>query len=216
MDQKSYDYFKSRTKFGIDDKDMYTFQIVADPVKYAREYLGGDCKGFGNRIWFRCSNGTLIGRSLDDNNHLRWKKYSGDLKTDTKSIYVIKKAFDLAKPIDVVICEGVFDAIGLYYYFEYFEPINLDRANNTIYLACLGSDYMSCVRHLLNLGIFGDSVHIRIYKDADVKKVRIDRKLTRFFKSVNVYINTRWKDYGVDASRMEIARDMEVIDYGTE
>jgi hypothetical protein len=61
---------------------------------------------------------------------------------------------------------------------------------------------------MLDRGIFGDSVCIHIYKDADVKDVRIDKSKCMWFKSVDVYMNTIGKDFGVSADEIEIEKCM--------
>ena len=194
-----YDYINERVGITPTFDDLKAFQVVGNPYEYAREYLGGDCTGFKNRVWFRCTNGTLVGRSLRDDVHLRWKKYCN--MSTSRGLYTIKKPFDLTKTVNVCICEGVMDAIGLYYY-----NIQMEEIDNPVFIACLGSDYMSAVKYILNLGIFGDSVCIRIYKDADVESVKIDHRLCAFFKSVNVYMNSISKDYGVPSEMIEIVR----------
>lgn len=191
------DYIHQRVGVTPTMDDLISFNAIGDPFSYAREYLGGDMKGLRNRIWFRCGNGCMIGRSIHDDAGMRWLKYSGNAHVTDKYIYSIKKPFNTGSVVNLCIVEGVMDAIGLYYY----QPME-----NPYYLACLGRNYSDAMMYALKRGIFGDSVCIRIFKDADVKQVSVDSKLSSFFKSVSVYRNILGKDYGVCADKIEIEK----------
>lgn len=178
--------------------ELNMFQVIGNGYSYAKEFLGGNLSRIeSDRVWFRCTNGTMIGRKTHDNVEHRWVKYTGDARIDETALYTIKKPVDLHQAVNVMICEGVMDCIGLYYH----APIE-----NCVYIACLGSEYNNGIRYMLNRGIFGDSITIRVMKDADVKKVKLNHRLTQFFKSVSVYQNTSSKDFGVCADKISIEK----------
>lgn len=178
------------------DDELRMFGVVGNVNGYVDSFLSGRINSYSRRCWFRCTNGQLIGRGFRDNEE--WMKFSGGLKL-SRALYSIRKPFDILGNVNVCICEGVMDAIGLYYH---------GGIENAVYIACLGRDYMSGVKYILDKGIFGDSVMIRIYKDADVDRVEIDKFKCQFFKGVSVYVNAIGKDYGVHGDLIEIEREL--------
>lgn len=194
---KCREYIRHRVGVIPSDDELRMFGVVGNVSEYSREYLGEEIKKPERRCWFRCTNGALIGREFRDDG--AWMRFSGSVSIP-RGLYTIKKPFDIIEPVNVCISEGVMDSIGLYYY-GYFD--------NPVFISCLGKDYMSGVHYMLNTGIFGDSVHLRIFKDADVKNVKIDKSICQFFKSVDVYMNTIGKDFGVHGTQIEIEKIME-------
>lgn len=198
------EYIRSRIGVTPSREDLVAFQYVGDPRRYASEFLSDDKPNayFSSRYWFRAVNGMMLGRTCRDNNtrHVdRWAKYTGNVKLRDVGVYTIKKLFDLHKPIDAYIVEGVFDCIGLYYYYP---------DANAIFIGCLGSDYNIGLQHLLNRGIFGDTVSIKIVKDNDVSNVSIDKRKALFFKTVSVFRNVLEKDTGVPKDRIELEKSI--------
>ena len=112
-------------------------------------------------------------------------------------VYVIKRPIDPYQTINVCVCEGVMDAIGLYYHSD---------VNNTLIIACMGRGYLNGIKYAIDAGIFGDSVNVRIYKDSDVENVKIPMIHRMLFKSITIYQNTIGKDFGVPANQIEIER----------
>lgn len=191
-------YIKERVGVYPSKDDLRVFNIVGDPKMYATLFLNGEIHEPEKKCWFLCSNGMLAGRDVVKKKD-GWEKFVGSTKLTGHAVYTTKNDFNTHEIINVCICEGIMDAIGLYY------NGNID---NGLFIAVLGRDYMSGVRHVLNNGIYGDSVCIRIYKDSDVDNVRIDRSLCQFFKSVNVYMNSIGKDFGVKPDEIDIVRIM--------
>ena len=200
------EYIRSRIGVIPTRDDLVAFQYIGDPRRYASEFLSDDKPDayFSSRHWFRAVNGMMLGRTCRDTNnstrHIdRWAKYTGNVKLRDIGVYTIKKLFDLHKPIDAYIVEGVFDCIGLYYYYP---------DANAIFIGCLGSDYNIGIQHLLNRGIFGDTVSIKIIKDNDVSNVSIDKRKASFFKTVSVFRNVLEKDTGVPKDRIELEKSI--------
>lgn len=181
--------------------DLQFFNYVSNPMKYVDDYLGTDGKNsLYNRYWFRMTNGNITGRWHNDDTHIRWLKYKST-KVRGMGLYKIDIPVDIYQPINVIIAEGIIDVIGLYY--------NYDKLSNNVYIATLGNDYEKGIRHILGRGIFGRNVHIRIFKDSDVNKVRIDYNLKRLFGSVTIYQNLKAKDYGVRSEMLDIHKIIE-------
>ena len=190
------DYILKRVGVMCSLDDLKSFRVIGNPFEYARDYLGGDYKGLKGRIWFGLTNGNMIGRSMnDDGKYDRWKKYNG--RQNEKGMYMIKNQIDSFNTIYVCIAEGVMDCIGLYYH---------GGIDNGMYLGCLGRDYVSAIKHVIDMGIFGDSVCVRIYKDSDVDFVKIPNIYRKLFKSIDVYQNAIGKDYGVHGQCIQIEK----------
>lgn len=176
------------------------FQYVSNPKQYAIDYLGykGDNdRIFDHRFWFRLSNGNIHGR-LDHDGTRRWQRFQTN-RVSGSAVYTIKNGIDLYEPIVICVCEGIMDAIGLYFNYE---------CSNSVYVATLGKNYVRGIQYVMNMGIFGNSVSVRIFKDPDVKpeKIFIDKGLMSLFKRIDVYENTMGADYGVKEDQMDIKK----------
>jgi len=193
-------YIESRVGHYPSIAELQYFQLISNPQSYANEFLGDNKESnyFKDRSWFKLTNGNIMGRYKDDTTNYRWLRYKSQRVTD-KGLYTFKMPFDLYQPINVYIAEGAFDLIGLYY--------NHKRDNN-IYIASLGRDYVSCIRYLISIGIFGISVNIFIFKDADVpaSSIYINKNMRSLFNKIDIYQNILAKDYGVMPNDLEIQK----------
>ncbi len=186
------DYIKYRVNVEATVDEMIQFQLLTEPNLYAREYLGEnyDDNWFDTSVWFKLDNGNMHGRSLVSDEQ-RWIKFKSR-RINTVGTYSIKNSFDIESDITICICEGIFDCIGLYYYYHYKE---ID--GNFVFIATLGKNYEVGIKNAIKKGIFGDSVNIRIYKDSDVDNVWVNREYIPLFKSISIWENTKAHDYGV-------------------
>jgi hypothetical protein len=194
--QYTYDRVGHTPKLG----ELKAFQFVGNPKKYAMEYLGiDDINNIRNRFWFQMTNGNIIGRFHNDNTDMRWLKYKTS-RCKTTGLYKIALPVDLSGEINVLISEGIYDSIGLYY--------NWHGTNNNIYISVMGKDYVKGIKYILNKGIFGKSVNILIFKDSDVdiSKIFVPNLLRRMFKSVSIYENMAAKDFGVTADKYDVCK----------
>ena len=192
------DYIESRVGVRPTLADLQFFQYVGNPRKYVTDYLGTEgINTLRNRFWFQMTNGNIIGRWKDDNTDMRWLKYH-TTRVRQAGLYRINIPVDLYQPINVMITEGVMDAIGLFYNYRMFE--------NNIYLSTMGKAYSKGLQYAIDRGIFGESVNIKIFKDADVPddKIWIDRNMRQLFKKVDIYENLSAKDYGVKPELLDI------------
>lgn len=193
-------YIQKRVGVMPSKNDLKAFQVVGNVTNYVTAYLGGDMRGLKDRVWFRMANGNIAGRAIDDKNEFRWRKRNRTTGSDVvncSGAYIIKNQVDQYEPINICICEGVFDAIGLYYH---------SGVRNAVFIACMGMDYQAGMKYALNMGIFGDSVNIRIFKDSNIDVVRLNPRWRNMFKNITVYHNSIGKDYGVPADQIEIER----------
>jgi hypothetical protein len=178
--------------------ELQYFHYIGNPVKYANDFLGNEnISTINNRVWFQMTNGNIIGRTVNDNTNMRWLKYK-TTKAHGVGLYKIGIPIDLYQPIHVIIAEGVMDVIGLFY--------NYKETFNNIYIGTMGKDYVKGIKYILDKGIFGDSVYIKIFKDPDVpvNKIWIDNNLRSLFKRVDIYENCMGYDYGVKPDLLDI------------
>ena len=192
------DYINERVGHIPSLTDLQYFHYVGNPTKYVNDFLGNDyISSIKNRVWFQMTNGNIIGRTLNDNDSMRWLKYK-TTKTRGAGLYKLAIPVDLYQPIHVLIAEGVMDVIGLYY--------NYHDTENNIYIGTMGKDYVKGIKYILDKGIFGDSVYIKIFKDPDVpvNKIWIDDSLKSLFKRVDIYENCSGNDYGVRPELFDI------------
>jgi hypothetical protein len=194
------EYIQSRVGHYPSIDELQAFQYISNPESYVREYFN-DCdnvRKLRNRYWFRMTNGGIIGRWFNDNTNCRWLKYRSNILKG-RGLYSIKIPVDTHLPINVYIAEGVMDVVGLYY--------NYIRDNN-IYIACMGKEYEAALKYLISLGIFGNSVSVKIFKDADVnvKGIKIDEPLRMLFNKIEVYQNMEGDDYGVLPDKLDIQK----------
>lgn len=193
-------YIESRVGKYPTLSELQYFQYIGNPGEYVKEYFGdnNNQRMFFNRGWFKLTNGGMTGRWYGDDTKQRWRKYNNH-QAKSVGLYTMKIPFDLYKPINVYIAEGIMDVIGLYY--------NYTQDNN-IYIACLGRNYSYGMKHLVSMGIFGKSVNIKIFKDSDVKTsdIQIDGHLRKLFGKVEIYRNAMSKDYGILPDKLEIEK----------
>lgn len=181
--------------------ELQSFNYVGNPLKYVQDYLGTEGQSvLKNRYWFRLSNGNITGRYHDDSTEMRWIRYKSSY-IKTNGLYKINLPVDLYQPIDVIIAEGVIDIIGLYYN----HPSGI---RNKVYIGVMGRDYNRAIKYMIDRGIYGTSVSIKIFKDSDVDMddIRIDYNIKKLFKRVDIYENSLGKDFGVLPSELDIAR----------
>lgn len=198
-------YIGKRLKvYDITNEELTYFQYVVNPFLYVVERYGVNktdrlTQYFSNdkRHWFRLSNGNIIGRNEDDKDG--WKRFSGMKSDEGKALYIIKKPFDPTSKINVYITEGIFDSLGLYMMYG-------RNTFDNVFISVLGRDYEKGIDYMIDSGIFGDHVHIKICKDSDVDKIYIDRYKRQLFGSVGIYQNMTFKDFGVSSDRIDISK----------
>lgn len=199
-------YIGERLGITVENDDLVVCQYVGYPRMYAKEYLGIDVDKlnvFKGRCWFRLTNGGLVGRDMYSDDGIRWYRLKSDKLMDG-GLYQLKLPIDTGREINAVITEGIMDGIGMW------KHGNVD---NGIYISCMGSDYERGIMHLIDLGLFGNTVNVGIYVDGDVdiKRLRFNKHLMKLFKHVYVYRNTLEKDYGVKGDLIDIERVRRIV-----
>ena len=152
------------------------------------------------------NNDYIVFRNIYKDKNLRYVKYDifGD-NTDTSNIiYTIPKCNCnmFSDSVNLNICEGPFDAIGI------FCNINKFEKENNIYAACCGSGYMNAIRYFIKFG-FINNLNVNIYSDSDKPPEyysKVINDLSPWVNSINIFYNELSKDYGVPADEIKIKR----------
>lgn len=186
--------------------ELKMFQYVGNPIQYTREYLGGcdNNRIFNNRFWFKLTNGNIAGRWKNDETDFRWMRMKSN-NVCGKGLYSMKKGFNPNEELNICIAEGVLDVIGLYYNYS---------VENSIYIATMGKDYESGLDYVIDKGLYGKSVNVKIFKDPDVEFIKLDKLKQKLFNRIEIYGNILGYDYGVKPDKLEIRKLIMKKQYG--
>lgn len=151
-------------------------------------------------------NSYLLFRDITGHSKYPWVKYAILEKAKgTMCFYSMNSEVDLftSDKITVNMAEGVMDILGVAYHCD-------EYAANHINIAVGGKFYEKILRQLVSMGFVGKNVVVQIFSDNDIKfnvksvkdttlesyrKIFRDRK--QLFGTMNVWINTIGKDFGV-------------------
>lgn len=198
----TYDDLRSVNVVFDIDQFLKHNNIVLNP-KYKRFYsmLMNEYIGFLNvhKDW-------LVLRDITGSNKLRYIKYSlFDSINTSDIIFTVPGTHSdiFADEVNLNVCEGTFDALGVFCHVKKF-----DRSNN-IYAACCGSGYINTIRYFIKLGFIGN-LNVHIYSDSDkhmkfYRDIDIDGKISPWVKSIHLWYNSKSKDYGVPRKYIDIS-----------
>ena len=151
-------------------------------------------------------NEFVIFRDITNKNKLRYDKYSVVPSIDnTRKFYTIPNQIDMLsnEPIYINLAEGTFDILGIYYH------IKNQNLKNQVYAAVCGAAYTSVIKYFISLGLVGDNININIFSDADKDYYwysKMIKELSPFVNSINIYYNTKEKDYGVHKDQIDLIK----------
>ena len=191
-----YDFLKANR---LDRNQKYSkWDKVID-----RDYIG----------FLTVDNDWLVLRNTQNNDNLRYIKYSLFNSIDTSNIiYTVPGTqSDLFSDyVNLNICEGPFDALGIFSHVKKFN-----RSNN-IYAACCGPGYINAIRYFIKMGFIGN-LKVDIYSDADkdlkfYKKMGLGDKIEPWTTGgIDIFYNELSKDYGVPRKDISIIKANRVI-----
>lgn len=132
----------------------------------------------------------------------RWRKIK-IFPSENRAFYTIKSTLDLFTPddIEVNIAEGVLDVLSVYK--------NFNECDNSVFIATLGSDYISGIEYTILKGLIGFNVTLKIYIDSDVDEQSLKRRLKKYkwlFKNIYVLKNIKSKDVGVTIDKIKLIK----------
>lgn len=184
-------------------KDFLEVNQIYPNLKYNKylDLIDHDYLGFVSN-----SSEYIVFRNTRISDNLRYIKYNIFNQDDTSDImYTIPTTANLFdNTINLNICEGPFDALGIYYHLY-----NKNRYNN-IYCACCGSGYVAAIKNIIRKGFIGN-LKVNIYSDADktpkyYNQIKLVKEIAPWVKSIDLYYNQLSKDYGVHANQIELSR----------
>ena len=199
--QKAIKYIDSRIGVEPVKDELRMFGLISKPCEYYKDIMKSDGypSDFNDRLWFIMTNFGLIGRCITDMETNRWKKINPPNRINNRGLYLFKKPFSLSDKINVIVSEGIIDAIGLYYHH--------DCGDNNLFICSLGTDYESVFDYLISRGIFGKSVSVKIFTDSNDNRNNYYNNLyNNLFMSISLFRNIKSKDYGVTKDEIEIQK----------
>lgn len=122
-----------------------------------------------------------------------------------KRFYTLPNKIDILKSdLNVVITEGCFDLLGVY-----FNVRNREMNDNTLYISVNGVGYHYIFLYLMKLGFL--NIHAHVYSDNDQPKSmfeKIKRIMPQLFDSFTVYYNDfpNEKDFGVRKEKIKLIK----------
>lgn len=206
MDSPQIKYIEDRLGKGFTYEDYDKFKIVWDMNKI-REYIVDQkilntLPNNKDSISFISNDKTvMLSRTfLSSEKDHQWRKIR-IISGDHYSYYVIKTTLDLftKDSIYVNIAEGIFDILSVYK--------NFNDGQNSVFIAALGSDYMSALEFVINKGFVGSNIVVKIYIDAGINESQLIQRLKKYkwmFNSVYVYKNIIGKDVGEKLERIKL------------
>ena len=186
--------------FDMDQFMEHNGLTINPKYKKYRKILAHDYIGFlsTQRDW-------LILRDTTDTRDLRYVKYSLFDSIDRSEIVFTVPGTQsdiFADDVNLNVCEGTFDALGIFCHVKKY-----DRINN-IYAACCGSGYVNTIRYFIRLGFIGN-LNVNIYSDSDkrlkfYRDIDITGKIKPWVKSIRIMYNSISKDYGVPKKLIDV------------
>lgn len=123
---------------------------------------------------------------------------------NSRKMYAIPSQVDLLsnETITINIAEGVIDILGIYYH-----VFDQDETNN-LFVAVNGAAFKSAIRYFIQLGIVGNVI-INIFADqgeSESNYSRIVKDIGPWVQEINLYYNTKAKDYGVPKNMIKLQK----------
>lgn len=139
-------------------------------------------------------NNYIVMRNLSKTalNGMRYHNYNIFNNYDnTKKFYIVPQAVDVMQlSTTVVITEGIFDLLSVYFNYE-------EHNNQKIFTSVCGIGYNNVIQELIRLGFL--DINLKIYgdNDQDIKLYKnLRSEFSPFINKVELYTNTAYKDFG--------------------
>lgn len=194
-----------RFKLIFNLKDFLSYNHIPNYTRHEKIINSLDEKYIG----FLSINNELISFRNITNNYTKYEKryiiYDIFGLENTDKFYTFYKPdkINIMDKVKVVLCEGAFDLLGIYYH------IYNKKTKNIIFMAVCGMGYENAIKYLNRLGIlFAD---YEIYSDNTVTmstyrkmKNKLDYRLK--YSSITIFYNSIGKDYGVTKSEIKLKK----------
>jgi len=209
ISQAGLKYFNDRFKVNATlDEANTKFKCICNPYAFLTQNKIDISKSkfdFSKAIGFLSSdNKYLICRDITGKQAIRYSNQYLTQDDDKSKIYNIKLPINiLTDEITLVITEGIFDCIGVYYKF-YSEAQN----GNIIIAAGCGKSYPQVIEKFIKMGFL--NLKIEIYSDTDVSvKTFQELKESKYYLKnipLTIYYNTLGKDCGTSADQINVTK----------
>ena len=202
LDSPQSHYIESRLGKGFTYEDLDKFKIVWDMHAldpYVTQRVRNTLPNNFNSISFLSDDkAMLLTRTFTEGPESQWRKIK--LFPSVKSFYTVKVTLDLftTERITVHIAEGIFDILSAYKNFS---------QGNDVYIATLGSDYMSAVDYAITKGFVGSNIDLRIYIDQGIDEKLLKKQLKQYkwmFGEIRIFLNRASKDIGVSIDQIQL------------
>lgn len=217
--QKKLDYMNKRFKRNFTFEELIRYSVIFDfktMIKENNLRLNGISEKTMNilhkeAIGFASINKSMIiFRNIDNNWENRYFNYTLNKLADTQKYFAYDKKIDsLCNCLNVVLCEGSMDLIGV------IETYYQDKKDDPewLFISCSGKSYKKVLSMLRNKGFFDLNLFIYADNDTDISLYRQLKYNDPILKSkrVEVYLNAYEgeKDFGVSSDR--IKRSLTII-----
>ena len=198
-------YLTHRLGPSFTTEDLDRFKIIWDmnlirPYISSRRILNTLPSNQNSISFLSDQRSMLLSRTFLESAESQWRKIKL-FPDEQKAFYTIKVTLDLftKEPIIVHIAEGVFDILSVYKNFS---------TPNSVYVATLGSNYLSAVDYMIAKGFVGSNVEVRIYMDQGIDERELRRQLRSYrwlFSNITIYWNLLSKDIGVPIKQIQLA-----------
>jgi hypothetical protein len=200
-------YFNSRYHSNFTGSELKElFKAITEPERFF------EINGIRNPGYYQFEKS--IGFLSADNSHIIFRNVTGEqsrrycnlaLTEDpgASKIYNISTDIDLLQDtVEIIMCEGVFDIIGVYNTFYQGQD-----SKNKIFAAACGKSYLSVIEKYTRMGFL--NLKMVIYSDADVdtmfyKKMKASSYLMK--TPITIFYNTLEKDFGVAPNRIKLRK----------
>lgn len=197
-------YIASRLGGGFTAEDLDRFKILWDmnaviPYITDQRTRNSMPSNMTSISFLSDDKSALLTRYFSDDG-TRWRKIKL-FPSDNRAFYTIRTTLDLftAEDIEVNIAEGVMDVLSIYK--------NFNNTPNSVFIAALGSDYITAVDYVISKGIIGSNVTIKVYIDDDINERSLKYRLKKYkwvFKDIYIYRNIKSKDVGVTTDKIKL------------
>lgn len=203
---KALTYFNNRFNVNATLEELNTkFKCICDVKSFLDEIKMTYNKAFdySNAIGFLSSDCKyLICRDISGNQKIRYSNNAISNDINKSKIYNIRTPMNILEDkVTLVITEGIFDAIGIYY--KMYQ-----NSENTIVAAACGKSYLQVIEKFIKIGFL--NLDINIYSDADVPVSFYNtmKNNSEYLKDIkiNIFYNTIGKDCGVPADQITLSK----------
>lgn len=205
MNSPQTKYITSRLGPGFTEEDYDRFKIIWDwnnivPFITDKRTLNTLPSNRNSISFLSDDKAMILTRTFDEGKESQWRKIPIG-RSSQKAFYTIKSQFNLFTDEEIIVsvAEGIFDIISAYR--------NFRDSDNSVFIATLGSDYISAVDYVIAKGVVGSNVVVKIYIDdgIDEKSLRYGLKPYKWiFKSIRIYKNIKSKDIGVTEDQIKL------------